>query len=76
MKNSSPSPTDTLRFSLDQRVWFALDDKSPGVITGIMFRPNNSVQYYVTWGDKCESAHYESELVTKKDDAEKLEYPD
>lgn len=43
------------------------DDASPGVVTGILYRPHG-ILYCVTWGDsREESQHYEHELsVIKK----------
>jgi hypothetical protein len=69
VKSSSNNQSDTLRFSLGQRVWFALNDEEHGIITGIMFRPSGVV-YYVTWADKSESNHFEAELAATKEEAE------
>lgn len=49
-------------FFIGQTVFCRLDeDPTPGLVTGIVFRPGGPT-YYVTWPDKLERMHYALEL--------------
>lgn len=69
VKNSYPSP-DTLRYKLEQPVWFKLDREKEGIVTGILFRPSG-VCYKVTWEDMDEIDHFECELTASPEEAKK-----
>lgn len=69
VKNSYPNP-DTLRYKLEQPVWFKLDREKEGMVTGILFRPSG-VCYKVTWEDMDESDHFECELTASPEEAKK-----
>ncbi len=59
MKHPSPSwPLLTL-------LYLRIAPEEAGMLTGILSRPNG-LTYYVTWGDREETAHFEGELTDER----------
>ena len=56
---------DSVKFSLETFVYMKVKPDTPGMITGVLFRPCG-VLYYVTWGNAEETYHHEIELTTDK----------
>ena len=56
---------DTLKFHIGDIVYLQINPDHPGMITGILFRPNWCI-YYITFDDGNERCHYEIELTTEK----------
>lgn len=55
-----------ISFALGTRVYLKLNAEDAGIITGIIIRVNG-VLYFVSWGDRSETTHYEMELQTEKE---------
>lgn len=57
---------DTVKYSLGDTVYLALNSEKFGMVTGILYR-NNGVSYLVTWEhDMGERYHNEIELAKEK----------
>ena len=56
------------KFLIGDKVYFASNSEHVGIVTGLLVRPDNVLQYYVTWAeDKDETLHYWIELSTERD---------
>jgi len=57
---------DLVKFQLGETVYLVLSTEKPGMVTGILFRPNG-VSYLVTWADGIEEKyHFDIELTREK----------
>lgn len=53
---------DSVKFHIGDTVCLKVDEEhEPGIVTGILFRPS-WVIYYVSWGSRQETIHYDIEL--------------
>jgi hypothetical protein len=52
-------------FPISETVWHRCDSDCQGIVTGLIVRPNNALQYMVCWGGE-ETTHYEFELTDEK----------
>jgi len=56
-----------LHFGIGEIVFFKLGGEEPaGIITGLLVRGENSVEYEVTWQDKIKGWHSAEELTDKE----------
>lgn len=52
------------KFSLGDTVFLKIrEEREPGMVTGIVIKPDSYLNYCVTWQDGCEHTHYELELT-------------
>lgn len=61
---------DVVKFHLEETVYLKLKPDEAGMITGILYR-QTGIQYFVSWGDREETNHYEMELTTESKPFEK-----
>lgn len=57
--------SDTVKFSIGQRVYHLCAKENVGIVTGILFRPHGVI-YLVTWSDVTERYHFEIELSAEQ----------
>lgn len=53
---------DTVAFHIGDPVRLRVDPSDVGIVTGILFRPT-AIIYYVSFGQRGESMHYDIELI-------------
>ena len=58
--------SDTLMFNFGDIVTHKTDDDEIGIVTGILYRPDNVVKYLVTWQNRVEEEHFAIELCEPK----------